>query len=145
MSDKSRPVILFDGFCNLCNSSVQFILNHERAAEVDFASLSSTTGQAIIREAGGELREIPDSIVVVWNGELLFKSSAALFVAGYLRSPWRLLKFFRFVPVRLRDMIYDFIAANRYRWFGRRKTCMVPTPKYAQRFLDSEDNVPSIA
>ena len=124
--DTSSPlydVILFDGVCNLCNSSVQFVIRRDRRARFKFAPLQSQG------EAAG------DSIVLVDNGRRYTRSTAALRIARHLDFPWNLAYALIVVPRPLRDAAYDFIARRRYRWFGRRDVCMTPTPELRSRFL----------
>lgn len=132
-----RPIVLFDGFCNLCNGAVTFVLEHEADSTLRFGSLSSEIGAKMLADKWPTGEEVPDSIIVVDSDRVYVKSDAALFIAGYLRSPWKYLKHFKWVPRFLRDAIYDLIARNRYSVFGRRDSCMVPQPEYTSRFVDS--------
>ena len=141
-------VVLFDGVCNLCNGAVQFVLDHERsrpgAESVRFAALQSEAAQGVLAQVVGPeqaraLREgqhgAPDSIVVVEGGKVHTSSDAALRLARHLRAPWRWLGVLWVVPRPLRDLVYRWIARNRYRWFGKDDTCRVPTPELRARFL----------
>ncbi|MFK7740566.1 MAG: thiol-disulfide oxidoreductase DCC family protein [Planctomycetota bacterium] len=128
------PLILFDGDCNMCNGAVQFVLRRDRKARFRFASLQSDAGRLALEQAG--VGELPDSIVLI-DGRVRVKSAAALAIARGLKLPWPLLSVFWFVPYPLRDFIYDWIARNRYRWFGKREECWVPTPELRKRFLDA--------
>lgn len=134
----AAPLILFDGDCNLCNGAVQFVLRRDARASFRFAALASRAAQqALVGAAvGGPL---PDSIVLVQRGRVHVKSAAALAIARQLRFPWPLLTVFWLVPYPLRDLVYDWIARNRYRWFGRRASCLVPTPALRARFLDADE------
>ncbi len=128
------PVILFDGSCNLCNGSVSFILRRERAPWCRFASLQSEAGQALVRQAGGT----PGSLdtVYVWEaGRLLGRSDAARAICLRLRWPWRALAWLGLFPRALLDRAYDYVARNRYRWFGRAARCARIEPRHADRFL----------
>lgn len=131
--DVDGPVILFDGVCNLCNASVLFVLAHEDGARFRFASLQSTLGQELVRRH----RVIADSIVLVEGGRAWVRSGAAVRVALGLRWPWRALAAFWIVPAPLRDLGYAVVARLRYRVFGKRDACMVPTPALRARFLDA--------
>ena len=131
------PLILFDGDCNLCNGAVQFVIKRDRRARFRFASLQSEAGRQALAAAGTARDEQPDSILLVSDGRVLAKSAAALAIARRLRLPWPLLSVFWVVPYPLRDIVYDCIARNRYRWFGKRDECWVPTPELRQRFLDA--------
>ena len=127
--------ILFDGVCNLCNGFVRFVIARDPAARFRFAPLTSPAATPVLRQAGVSL-PLPDSIVFIEDGQAYVRSDAALRIARGLRFPWPLLYGFVIVPRVIRDGIYDVIAARRYRWFGRRDACMVPTPELRQRFLD---------
>jgi len=127
-------VVLFDGVCNLCNASVQFIIARDPPARFRFAPLESSAGRRLIGETGAR-SPLPDSFVLLEHGRWYIRSTAALRVARRLRFPWPLLYVFIAVPRPLRDVIYDFIARHRYRWFGKREACMVPTPELRARFL----------
>jgi predicted DCC family thiol-disulfide oxidoreductase YuxK len=126
-----KAVVLFDGVCNLCNVTVRFIIAHDPAAYFHFAALES---KAAGRMLGA--RALPDSIVFVEDGVLYTRSTAALRIARRLGLPWRLIGVLMVVPRPLRDLIYDWIARHRYRWFGRQDACMVPTPELRARFLE---------
>lgn len=127
-------VVIFDGVCNLCAHSVQFILNHESGPILRFVPLQSSAGARMMREFGFS----PDdakSFVLVSGGKSYVKSDAAIRVAGYLHGVWRLMGALRFLPRPVRDYAYDVVARNRYRWFGRTESCMVPTPELRARFV----------
>lgn len=138
---QEAPLVLFDGDCNLCNGAVQFILRRDARAHFHFAALQSAAGRAALARVGG-LGPLPDSIVLVQRGRALVKSAAALAIARGLRWPWPLLSIFWLVPWPLRDLVYDWIARNRYRWFGKREECWVPTPALRARFLDTAERAP---
>lgn len=129
------PTLLFDGVCNLCSGAVQFILAHERPnSPLRFTSLQSDAGQALLQHAG--LRtDFLESLVLIDNGRAYTESSAALRTAAYLKAPWRWVRLFLIIPYFLRDPIYRWIARNRYRWFGQKTECWLPTPDLKARFL----------
>jgi predicted DCC family thiol-disulfide oxidoreductase YuxK len=129
-----KPIILFDGVCNLCNGAVLFIIRHDRNARFNFASLQSTFGQEKLKQFGLSSDKL-NTIVLLSKGRIFTKSSAALEIARHLDGLWPLFSLFKIVPSRVRDFAYDFIARNRYRWFGKREVCMIPTPKLKSRFL----------
>src|SRR4051812_20712440 len=131
----AHPVVLFDGVCNLCNASVQLIIDRDPAAHFRFASLQSDVGQQLLAQVGAP-PETPDSVLLVENGKLYIESEAALRIARHLRGPLRLTWVLLAVPHQLRDPAYRFIARNRYRWFGKSESCRVPTPELRARFLD---------
>jgi len=136
----AAPLVLFDGECNLCNGAVQFVLRRDPKARFRFASLQSAAGRAVL-EATGRRETLPDSIVLVHDGSVLAKSTAALAIARGLRWPWPLLTVFWLVPYPIRDFVYDWIARHRHRWFGTRQECWVPTPALRERFLDADERV----
>ena len=127
--------ILFDGVCNLCSGFVRFVVARDPHARFRFAALSSTAAQSLLRECG-VTAPIPDTMVLVENGKVYFRSDAPLRIARGLTLPWPLASVFLVVPRFIRDTVYDFVAARRYRWFGRRQVCMVPTPELRGRFLE---------
>lgn len=130
----NEPVLLFDGVCNLCNSTVQFILRWERQPRLRFAPLQSPEGEALLASIGEAPADL-NSVLFIENGRCYHRSSAALRVARYLRFPWPLLYGFIVVPPFLRDAVYGYVARNRYRWFGKQETCQIPTPALRARFL----------
>jgi predicted DCC family thiol-disulfide oxidoreductase YuxK len=129
------PVVLFDGVCNLCNGSVRFVIERDPHKHFQFAPLQSETATTLIGRTADPLA-MPDSIVLVDDGRLYVRSTAALRIARRLRFPWPLLWLFMAVPRPLRDWVYDLIARHRYGWFGKRDTCMVPTKEIRDRFLE---------
>jgi predicted DCC family thiol-disulfide oxidoreductase YuxK len=130
-------VVLFDGVCNLCNGSVRFIIERDPRARFQFAPLQSPVADRLIG-AQVDRASLPDSIVLVDEGRLYVRSSAALRIARGLRFPWPLAWVFMVVPRPIRDWVYDLIARHRYAWFGKRDECMVPTPEVRGRFLGTE-------
>ena len=130
-------IILFDGVCNLCNGFVQFVIARDPAARFRFAALQSAAGASLLRDAGVSGSPL-DSIVLVAGGRAYIRSAAALRILRGLRFPWPLAYVLIAVPPFIRDRVYDFIAARRYRWFGRREVCMVPTSDLRRRFLSDD-------
>lgn len=132
MNDK--PVILFDGVCNLCNGSVQFILKRDKEKKFLFASLQSNYGQTLLRQL-----DLPtdtfNSFILFENGKVFTRSAAALKMFSQLRR-WKWVKIFWIVPKFIRDAVYNLIAKNRYKWFGKKEECWLPTPDLKARFLD---------
>ena len=129
-----KPVILFDGVCNLCNGFVQFVIARDREARFRFASLQS---EAADRLLAGRLTiaAAPESVVLVEGNRLYTQSSAAIRIVRALGFPWSLTTILLAVPPFIRDIVYAIVARNRYRWFGQRDVCMVPTPELRDRFL----------
>ena len=132
------PVLLYDGVCGFCNKSVQLILDHDRRGSMRFAALQSDYGQAVVGRHP-ELRGV-DSVVYVEptpGGERVhLRSDAALKVAAYLGGFWKIFLAARVLPRALRDFGYDLFARNRYKFFGKYDTCMLPPPEVRSRFLD---------
>lgn len=126
-------IVLFDGVCNLCNRSVDFIIRNEKSDKLQFASLQSDVGKSIVNKSG--LDEIPDSVMLFVDGELLVRSDAALAISTYLKRPYAYGIIFKYVPKILRDSVYNLIAKNRYRWFGKKEKCRVPSADERERFL----------
>ncbi len=131
------PVLLFDGVCNLCNSSVDFIIRHDPDGVVKFASLQSKEGRQLLDRAGLPA-DYDASLVLIEGSRFSTTSEAALRVARYLDAPWSWASVFRVVPTPIRDGVYRWISRNRYNWFGKRDTCRLPTPEERDRFLDAE-------
>lgn len=127
-------IILFDGVCNLCNGSVQFIIKRDPNQYFCFSPLQSHYSHQLTKNVQ-ELNQI-DSIILVENHRYYTKSTAALKIASKLRGAWKLLYFFIIVPTPLRDKMYSIIAKHRYRWFGKRSSCMIPTPDIQKRFIN---------
>ncbi|MEO7522862.1 MAG: thiol-disulfide oxidoreductase DCC family protein [Ferruginibacter sp.] len=135
MSMSTHPIILFDGICNLCNSSVQFVIKHDPGAMYKFASLQSEPGQKLLRQFNLATNDF-NSFVLIQGSVAYTKSTAALKVAKQLKGAITLLYGFIIVPAFIRDAIYKFISRNRYKWFGKRDECMIPTPALKERFLN---------
>lgn len=131
-----RPVILFDGFCNLCSASIDFVIGRDPRGHFLLAPLQSEAGNNLLRRHGRSAGA-PDTVILIERGRLYERSTAALRIARRLRGAWPILYAFILVPRFLRDPVYDWIARNRTRWFGRRETCRVATPDVAARFLGS--------
>ena len=127
-------VLLFDGVCNLCNSSVRFFIRRDPRKNLRFASLQSATGQRILKESGVPTDHLA-SIVIVERGRVHLHSSAILRACGHLRFPWPAVEVFLVIPCFLRDWVYRWIARNRYRWFGATEDCLTPRPEDADRFI----------
>jgi predicted DCC family thiol-disulfide oxidoreductase YuxK len=141
VSEIEPPVVLFDGVCNLCTASVAFILARDPERRFRFASLQSDAGRRLLERHGLPPDELA-TVVVVADGRALTRSDAALRIARGLGGAWPVLGVLRVVPRPLRDAVYGVVARNRYRWFGRRESCMLPTPELRSRFLDGSDWTP---
>lgn len=127
-------LILFDGVCNLCNGAVNFVIDHDDKNIFRFTSLQSEIGQQVLKENGLNTQEF-NSFLLVQNDKILQKSTAALTVATQLGGIWKLAAIFLIVPAFIRDMVYDGISKNRYRWFGKTESCRMPTPELKAKFL----------
>ncbi|MGG3467125.1 thiol-disulfide oxidoreductase DCC family protein [Neobacillus pocheonensis] len=127
-------IILFDGVCNLCNNSVHFILKRDASSSFKFASLQGVKGQLLLKEFG--LSTDMNSFVLIENNQAYLKSTAALRVCMRLKGAWSILSAFLVIPRFIRDFVYDIIAKNRYKWFGQKESCMLPSPEWKSRFLD---------
>jgi len=133
---KDKKIVLFDGVCNLCNSAVTFIIEHDKKDVFRFVSLQSEIGRKLVEERGMDPEEL-DSIVLIDPGVAYYrKSTAALEISRELSGGYSLLKNFLFIPESLRDGIYNFVANNRYKWYGKKESCMIPTPELKSKFLD---------
>lgn len=132
---KNKKIILFDGVCNLCNSMVQFVIQNDQKDIFRFVALESDLGQDILKHIGIDPRNI-DSIVLYEPGvAYYYKSTAAIEIAKQLGGVLNLMTLFRVIPVFLRNPIYDYIAKNRYKWYGKKDACMIPTPELQSKFL----------
>jgi predicted DCC family thiol-disulfide oxidoreductase YuxK len=135
---KHETIVLFDGVCNLCNRAVRFIIPRDPRGRIRFASRQSPVGQRLLAKYHAAEREI-DSVVLIDGGQLYTKSSAVLRITHKLNGLWPTFYLLTLLPCTWRDTVYDWVARNRYRWFGKRESCMLPTPDLKSRFLDSED------
>ncbi|WP_299681259.1 thiol-disulfide oxidoreductase DCC family protein [uncultured Tenacibaculum sp.] len=133
---KDKYLVLFDGDCNLCNSSVQFILKHDKKKQFVFTSLQGKTAEKIIDNFNIDTDKVDSILLFTPEENLFYKSTAALKIAYRLKFPVHLVTIFFILPRFIRDIIYDFIAKNRYKWFGKRESCYVPTPELSTKFLD---------
>lgn len=129
-----KRIILFDGDCNFCDASVQFIIKRDPYEFFQFASLQSETGIRLSKDFN--IPEDVDSLVLIENGKAHTKSAAALRIAKKLDGLWHLAFLFILVPAPIRDVVYDFVARNRYKWFGKKEdACMLPSPEERKRFI----------
>lgn len=127
-----KSLILFDGVCNFCNDSVNFVIDRDPTGRFLYASLQSEYGTEL---ASAQQKPLPDSIVLLENNKIYMKSTAALRIAAKLTGLWPLLYTFIIIPAFIRNLVYDFIAMNRYKWFGKKEECMIPAPEVRARFL----------
>ena len=133
---KNKKIILFDGVCNLCNTSVQYVIKHDKKDLFRFVALQSETGQRILKHIGISTNNI-DSIVLYEPGiAYYYKSNAALEIAKNLGGIFTYGTIFKIIPTSLRDSIYDYVAKNRYKWYGKQDNCMIPTKELKAKFLE---------
>lgn len=129
-----QPIILFDGVCNFCNSAVNFVLKRNRKANILFAPMQSEAGQKLLQQYHLPVDDM-SSFIFIDEGRPYKQSTAALKVCRYLRGLWPLCFGFIIVPEFIRDGLYNLVARNRYRWFGKKDSCMIPTPEIKARFI----------
>ena len=133
-TDTKHKVILFDGVCNLCNSSVTLVIKNDKEGLFRFASLQSEIGAALIAKFDVDTSKT-DSILLIDQDKIYAKSTAALKIAKELSGAYPLLYGFMIIPNFIRNWVYDFIAKHRYKWFGKTDICMIPTPELKNKFL----------
>ena len=131
---ENNPIILFDGVCNFCNSSVNFVIERDKKSVIKFAALQSDAGQQLLQQFNLSPPEF-NSFIFIAAGNIYTASTAALKVCKYLTALSPLLYGFIIVPRFIRDGIYNWISKNRYKWFGKKDQCMIPTPEVRSRFL----------
>lgn len=132
---KDKKIILFDGLCNLCDSLVQFVIRHDQQDQFRFVALQSELGQKIISHIGISQKNI-DSVVLYIPGKAYYtKSNAAIQIAKNLGGFFHLGTIFRILPTPLRNWVYDYVAAKRYHWYGKKEVCLIPTAELASKFL----------
>ena len=129
-----KAIILFDGVCNLCNSSVQFVIKRDKKHHFVFAALQSDVARDILLHYPTKITK-KDSILLLQDKQLYSESTAALEIAKQFSGFWKLLQIFWIIPKFARDYIYGMIAKNRYKWFGKRDSCMIPNKEISKRFL----------
>ena len=130
----NKQIILFDGVCNFCNSSINFIIDHDLEKRFIFAPLQSEIGQEILRKFNKNTEDF-DSVFLLKNNTLYQKSEAALEITKHLSGFWKYLAVFNIFPTSFLNFFYDIIAKNRYRFFGKADSCRIPTPELRERFL----------
>jgi predicted DCC family thiol-disulfide oxidoreductase YuxK len=133
--DGASPVIFFDGVCNLCNRVVQFVIKKDKKKVFRFASLQGKAGQEVLRRFNLSPDDL-NSFIVLEGDRIYLRSAAALRVVKSLRGGWKLLYAGIILPRFIRDALYNWIARNRYKWYGKRNECMIPSPELKERFLD---------
>lgn len=136
MSNKTQDtaILLFDGVCNLCSSSVNFIIEHDKKDRFKFASIQSEIGKELLKKYAIDT-SITDSVVLIEHNSCYTRSTAALIISKHLNGLYPMLYIFIIVPPFIRNGIYDYIAKNRYTWFGKRETCMIPSAEIRSKFI----------
>ena len=130
----TNPIVLFDGVCNFCNTSVRFILAYNRKENIHFAPLQSNFARQLLEEYN--LSTDINTVVFIENKQAYTKSAATFQITKHLIYPWKVIYYFKHLPVKITDWFYKQIAQNRYSWFGKRNYCMVPKPEWRDRFYD---------
>ncbi len=133
---KGKKLILFDGICNLCNTSVQYVIRHDKKNAFMFTALQSETGNKIIKHYNIDTSKIDSILLYTPQKGIDYKSTAALKIASQLGFPQNLMNIFFIIPLFIRNWVYDYIAKNRYKWYGKRDACMIPTPELKSKFLE---------
>jgi predicted DCC family thiol-disulfide oxidoreductase YuxK len=131
-----KHIILFDGVCNFCNSSVRFVMKRDKKDLYRYASLQSDLGRQMTEERGIDTSEIDSTILIIPDQAYYIKSDAALQISKNLSGLYPLLNVFSIIPTSIRDFFYDIVARNRYKWFGKKEECQIPTPEERSKFLD---------
>ena len=132
---KNKKIILFDGVCNLCSSAVQFVIEHDKKDIFRFVSLQSDLGRQITAHIGIDQKHI-DSVILYEPGvAYYYKSNAALKIAKNLGGFFHFGTLFKIIPTGIRNQLYDYIAKNRYKWYGKQQECLLPTPELKAKFL----------
>lgn len=132
--DLSHPILLFDGVCNFCNDTVNFIIKRDPEAKFRFAALQSDVGQDLLKKHNLPTDDF-ESVILIHQNKVYLQSDVTVKILENLGGWWSVLAIYKFVPRFIRDTVYDFIAKNRYNWFGKKETCMIPTPDIKERFL----------
>jgi predicted DCC family thiol-disulfide oxidoreductase YuxK len=138
MKCRQEAILLVDGVCNLCNALVRFIVRRDPRGTIRFASLQSETAQVLLQQHGLPASNM-DTVVLLESDRVFVRSTAVLHVFRHLSYPWPILYALMVIPRSGRDRVYDAVARRRYKWFGRRDVCMVPSSDVRHRFLDDPD------
>jgi predicted DCC family thiol-disulfide oxidoreductase YuxK len=133
-SDSHNAIILFDGVCNFCNSSINFVIRHDKKKYFKFATLQSSFAKELLQELE-TLAPPMDSLVLIENNKLFKRSTAVLNIAKKLDGAYFFLSVFFILPRFIRDHVYFFVAKKRYKWFGKKEACMIPTEEVKERFI----------
>lgn len=137
--NKSISIVLFDGYCNLCSKSVQFIIKRDKKDKFRFASLQEPVGKEL-KSICDEVKQKEDSIILIENGKCYSQSTAALRISKSLNALWPLAYGLIILPKFVRNSVYSVVAKNRYNWFGKMESCMVPTKELKNKFIDGNSH-----
>lgn len=132
---KNKKIVLFDGVCNLCDGAVQFIIKHDKKDIFRFVSLQSELGKKICNYIGVDQNKIDSIILYNPSVAYYYKSTAVIEIGNDLGGIYSLISAFKILPEKLRNYLYDYIAKNRYKWYGKKESCMIPTPELKAKFL----------
>ena len=130
-----KKIILFDGVCNLCNNTVQFVIKNDKEDIFRFTPLQSDTGKKLLTERNIDTEDIDSIILIEPNVAYYTKSTAALEIGKYLKGLSTISSILLWLPESLRDIVYDFVAKNRYKWYGKKESCMIPTEELKNKFI----------
>ena len=133
--ENNKQLILFDGVCNLCEASVQYVIKHDKNDVFRYTALESDVGQQILRKYNIDRSKMDSILLYSSENGISYKSTAALKIASKLGFPRNLMGIFLIVPAFIRNSVYDYIAKNRYQWYGKKDACMIPTPELKSKFL----------
>lgn len=137
MPDQNPSILLFDGVCKFCHSSVQFVIKRDKKNRFVFCPLQSEKGQALLKQHGLSNNGLTSMVLLdTRSNRAYLKSSAALNIARQLKMPWPLMYIFIIIPKFIRDRIYDFIGNHRYQWFGKFDSCWIPDDESRKKFID---------
>jgi len=132
---KNKKIILFDGVCNLCSSSINYLIDRDKHDLFRFVSLQSDLGKSLQDYLGIENQNLDTIILYIPNEGYYIKSTAALKVMKVFPGAWKFMQIFTIVPTVIRDVVYNYIAKNRYKWYGKEESCRIPTPELKSKFL----------
>ncbi|MFN5712349.1 MAG: thiol-disulfide oxidoreductase DCC family protein [Bacteroidota bacterium] len=138
MPNQPHKILLFDGVCNLCNNTVLFVIKRDPKKQIRFGAIQSQEGKKLLQKFAIDQQYL-GSLIFIDEGKVYLKSSGALRLSKYLSGLWPLLYALMVIPAFIRNPIYDFVAANRYKWFGKKEVCMIPTPELKSLFLNDEN------
>ena len=127
------PILFFDGLCNFCNGFVKFVLRYDKESTVKFCALQEEGGKLVRQELG--IGEDLETALILYKGKFYRDSDVSFFLFNHIGGWWKILNVFRILPLSFRNYVYALIARNRYKWFGKRDTCMIPRPEDHKRFI----------